>query len=157
MKNTLPLSSFPLHGLLTIESYYIPFVSVVMFFLLLYKTYNLPYTSGMSAQEGILLTLFVIVMLSRNSQGIAANKVIFYCNWSDVRLDKNGGIYFHDSGRHILLYLLHVHSVLCHADWDDFLHRSYHFQWTGIVIRVLFVLAVPKLLKTAMSSNIVSK
>lgn len=50
MKNTLPLSSFPLHGLLIIESFYIPFVSIVMFLLLMYKTYNLPYTSGMSAQ-----------------------------------------------------------------------------------------------------------
>lgn len=76
MKNTLPLSSFPLHGLLSIERYYIPLVSVVMFLLLLYKTYNLPYTSGMSAQEGILLGIFIVVMRVRISQGIAANKVI---------------------------------------------------------------------------------
>jgi hypothetical protein len=50
MKNTLPLSSFPLHALLTIESYYTPVLSLAMFFILLYKTYNLPYTSGMSVQ-----------------------------------------------------------------------------------------------------------
>ncbi len=75
MRNTLPLSSFPLHGLLSLETYYIPLVSLSMFLILLYKTYNLPYTSGMSAQEGILLAIFIILMLTRTSQGISANKV----------------------------------------------------------------------------------
>lgn len=65
-----------------------------MFFLLLYKTYNLPYTSGMSAQEGILLTIFIFIMIFRNKQGIAANKVfsVSYLRlkiplkWSDLYL-----------------------------------------------------------------------
>lgn len=51
-----------------------------MFILLLYKTYNLPYTSGMSAQEGILLLIFIVIMLTRIKQGIAANKVLLNKN-----------------------------------------------------------------------------
>lgn len=78
MKNTLPLSSFPLHALLSIEIYYVPFVSAVMFLLLLYKTYNLPYTGQMSAQEGILLAIFIVAMTFRTRQGIGANKVHFF-------------------------------------------------------------------------------
>lgn len=53
-------------------------------------------------------------MLTRNSQGIAANKVFFLIK-KDIRFTKNGWVHFHDFGRDIFLYLLHVHSVLCDA------------------------------------------
>jgi hypothetical protein len=77
MKNTLPLSSFPLQLLLTFDKYYQPFVSVVFFLLLLYKTFNLPYTPGMSAQEGIIQALYFLLMMIRIRGGISANKVLY--------------------------------------------------------------------------------
>jgi hypothetical protein len=50
MQNTLPLSSFPLQLLLVFETYYQPILSLAFFFLLLFKTFNLPYTAPMMAQ-----------------------------------------------------------------------------------------------------------
>jgi hypothetical protein len=86
-----------------------------MFLLLLYKTYNLPYTSGMSAQEGILLTIFICVMFYRISQGISANKVSFIIS-VDIRLFENGRIHIFDFGWNIFLHILYAASVLCDAD-----------------------------------------
>lgn len=76
MRNTLPLSSFPLQLLLTIQTYYQPFVSLALFLLLLYKTFNLPYTTIMEAQEGIVQGLYFVVMMLRIRIGIGANKVL---------------------------------------------------------------------------------
>lgn len=50
MRNTLPLSSFPLQALLTFEKGYQPLESLACGFLLLFKCYSLPYTPGKSAQ-----------------------------------------------------------------------------------------------------------
>ena len=75
MKNTLPLSSFPLQVLLTFEIGYVPVMSVLFFVLLLFKTHNLPYDSQMSAREGALLGLFIVLSAIRIQQGIGANKV----------------------------------------------------------------------------------
>lgn len=50
MRNTLPLSSFPLHLILTIDHYYTIVLTLFTFALLLFKTYNLPYSSSMGAQ-----------------------------------------------------------------------------------------------------------
>ena len=75
MRNTLPLSSFPLQLLLAFEQFYHLFLSLVIFFLVLYKTYNLPYTGGMSVQEGILLLLFFGFMQARIRFGLSANRV----------------------------------------------------------------------------------
>ena len=75
MKNTLPLSSFPLQLLLTFETFYVPIMAVLFLIILLFKTHNLPYTSVMSAQEGIIQALFIIISAIRVYQGIGANKV----------------------------------------------------------------------------------
>lgn len=79
----------------------------------------------MSAQEGILLALFIIIMLIRNSQGIAANKVFFLIK-KDLRFTKDGRIYFHDFSGDIFLHLLHVYPVLCHVDRTNFLYCSHY-------------------------------
>jgi hypothetical protein len=50
MRNTLPLSSLPLQVILAIEQYYHLLLATFAFFLVLFKTYNLPYTGGMAAQ-----------------------------------------------------------------------------------------------------------
>ena len=156
MRNTLPLSSFPLHGLLSIQTYYVPFVSLTMFLILLYKTYNLPYTSGMSAQQGILLFIFILMMLLRTSQGISANKV-FYFSYKfhlDLRLLQNGWIYIYDTDRNILLYLFHVHTILCHANLNHILCNTYHIEYIGTALWIFFLLAVSKLLKATVIRNI---
>lgn len=75
MRNTLPLSSFPLQLLLAFEQYYQFIIAVLAFFLVLFKTYNLPYTGAMSAQEGIILFIFVLYMQIRIKYGIGANRV----------------------------------------------------------------------------------
>ena len=76
MRNTLPLSSLPLQILLTFETYYQFFLSAMLFFLLLYKTFNLPYTATMMAQEGILQGLYLLWMLLRVRGGKTANRVL---------------------------------------------------------------------------------
>ncbi len=76
MRNTLPLSSFPLQLLLTFETYYQPILSLSFFFLLLFKTFNLPYTAPMMAQEGIIQGIFFVVMILRIRLGKVANRVI---------------------------------------------------------------------------------
>jgi hypothetical protein len=76
MRSTLPLSSFPLHLLLHAEHYYTLGLSLFMFFLVLFKTYNLPYTSGMSAQEGILIFIFIMFTRFRVRYGLGANQVV---------------------------------------------------------------------------------
>lgn len=75
MRNTLPLSSFPLQLLLTFDTYFQPFLSLVLFLLLLYKTFNLPYTGPMMAQEGVIQGIFLILMMLRIRAGKIANKV----------------------------------------------------------------------------------
>lgn len=95
-------------------------------------------------------------MLIRNSQGIAANKVFLWIK-KDIRFVKNGWIYFYDIGWNILLYLLYVHSVLCDAYWANLLYCPDYFLCFGIAIWVLFMLAISKLLKAAMSQIIRSK
>lgn len=75
MRNTLPLSSFPLQLLLSFEQYYQLLIALFAFFLVLFKTYNLPYSGAMSAQEGIILFLFVFYMQVRIKYGIGANRV----------------------------------------------------------------------------------
>ena len=75
MRNTLPLSSFPLHLILTIDHYYTIVLSIFTFALLLFKTYNLPYTSTMGAQEGIILFIFVFFTRFRVRYGLGANQV----------------------------------------------------------------------------------
>lgn len=75
MRNTLPLSSFPLQLLLAFEQYYQLLVALCAFFLVLFKTYNLPYSGPMSAQEGVILLLFVLYMQARIKYGIGANRV----------------------------------------------------------------------------------
>jgi hypothetical protein len=76
MRNTLPLSSFPLQALLAFEQYYQFLLAIFTFFLVLFKTYNLPYTGAMSAQEGIILFIFIIYMQIRIKYGIGANRVL---------------------------------------------------------------------------------
>lgn len=75
MRNTLPLSSFPLQALLTFQTYYQPLLSIFMFLLLLFKTFNLPYTPAMMAQEGVLQGLFLLFNLIRIRIGKIANRV----------------------------------------------------------------------------------
>jgi putative heme degradation protein len=54
-------------------------------------------------------------MFTRNKQGIAANKVIIQQNL-DLKLFKNGWIYFYDISWYFLLHLLYVHSILRNVD-----------------------------------------
>lgn len=75
MRSTLPLSSFPLHLILHIEYYYTILLSIFMLLLILFKTYNLPYTSAMGAQEGIILIIFILFTRFRVRHGIGANQV----------------------------------------------------------------------------------
>lgn len=75
MRNTLPLSSLPLQAILVVEQYYHLLLAVFAFFLVLFKTYNLPYSGGMAAQEGIILLIFAIFMQVRIKYGIGANRV----------------------------------------------------------------------------------
>lgn len=75
MRNTLPLSSFPLQALLAFEAYYQPFLSLVLFLLLLFKTFNLPYSSSMMAQEGVIQGIFFVLMAIRIRLGKVANRV----------------------------------------------------------------------------------
>ena len=77
MRSTLPLSSLPLQGMLLIEGYYHYVLTFIVFLLLLFKTYNLAYSSNMSAQEGIILFIFAFFMQVRIRHGISANKVKF--------------------------------------------------------------------------------
>jgi hypothetical protein len=76
MRSTLPLSSFPLHLLLHIELYYSLVLSAALVLLILFKTYNLPYTSAMGAQEGILTVFFIIFTRFRVRFGLGANQVL---------------------------------------------------------------------------------
>ncbi len=75
MRSTLPLSSFPLHLLLHVEHYYTIFLTGLLFFLVLFKTYNLTYSSSMSAQEGIILVIFAVFTRFRVKYGLGANQV----------------------------------------------------------------------------------
>lgn len=75
MRNTLPLSSFPLQLLLTFETYYQPLLSIAIFLLLLFKTFNLPYTDAMMVQEGVLQAIFLVFNLVRIRCGKIANRV----------------------------------------------------------------------------------
>ena len=75
MRNTLPLTSLPLQVVLTLEQYFHSALSLFRFFLVLFKTYNLPYAGAMSVQEGIVLLLFIVFMPIRIKYGIGANKV----------------------------------------------------------------------------------
>lgn len=75
MRNTLPLSSFPLQLMLVFEQFYHLFVALVVLFLTLYKTYNLPYSGPMAVQEGIVYLLFLLGMQGRIRHGIGANRV----------------------------------------------------------------------------------
>lgn len=75
MRNTLPLSSFPLHLTLHAENYYSLLLSVFIAVLVLFKTYNLPYSSGMAAQEGIILVIFILFTRLRVKYGVGANQV----------------------------------------------------------------------------------
>lgn len=75
MRNTLPLSSLPLQVILVVEQYYQLLLSIFCFFLVLFKTYNLPYSGGMAAQEGIILLVFIVFMQARIKHGIGANRV----------------------------------------------------------------------------------
>ena len=75
MRSSLPLSSFPLHLLLHIELYYTLLLSIVMVALVLFKTYNLPYTSAMGAQEGIIIVFFILFSRFRVRFGLGANQV----------------------------------------------------------------------------------
>ena len=59
MRSTLPLTSFPLHLLLTCDWYYTLLQYLACSLLMLFKCYNLPYGSAMSAQETLLL-VFVL-------------------------------------------------------------------------------------------------
>jgi hypothetical protein len=78
MRNTLPLASLPLQAILTFEQYYHILLVTFSFFMVLFKTYNLPYTGGMSAQEGIILLIFAIYMPIRIKYGIGSNKVALH-------------------------------------------------------------------------------
>lgn len=75
MRSTLPLSSFPLQLVLSSEHYYTILLSIFMFMLVLFKTYNLPYTPAMGAQEGIILLIFILFSRFRVYYGIGANQV----------------------------------------------------------------------------------
>lgn len=75
MRNTLPLSSFPLHLMLHAENYYSLLLSIFIAVLVLFKTYNLPYSSGMAAQEGIILVIFILFTRLRVKYGVGANQV----------------------------------------------------------------------------------
>ena len=86
MRNTLPLSSFPLQLLLISQQYYHIVLVALAFFLVLFKTYNLPYTGGMSAQQGIILFIFVGYMQIRIKYGISANKVRWFVFRRKVRI-----------------------------------------------------------------------
>lgn len=76
MRSTLPLSSFPLHFVLHLEHYYTLLLSIFTTLLLLFKTYNLPYTSAMGAQEGIVLVIYVLFTRVRVHYGLGANQVL---------------------------------------------------------------------------------
>lgn len=75
MRNTLPLSSLPLQAMLVVEQYYHLLLALFAFFLVLFKTYNLPYSGPMAAQEGVILLFFAVYMQIRIKYGIGANKV----------------------------------------------------------------------------------
>ena len=75
MRNTLPLSSFPLQLLLAFEQHYQLLLALCAFLLVLFKTYNLPYSGAMSAQEGVILLLFVPFIQVRIKYGIGANRL----------------------------------------------------------------------------------
>ena len=75
MRNTLPLSSFPLQALLGLEQWYQWGLSVLLFLLVLFKTYNLPYSGAMSVQEGVILLAYICFMQGRIRYGIGANRV----------------------------------------------------------------------------------
>ena len=61
--------------MLVVEQYYHVLLAVFTFFLVLFKTYNLPYTGPMAAQEGVILLFFAVFMQVRIKYGIGANKV----------------------------------------------------------------------------------
>lgn len=75
MRNTLPLSSFPLHLILHGEHYYTLLLSMFIAALVLFKTYNLPYSSAMGAQEGIIVIIFIVFTRFRVRYGLGANQV----------------------------------------------------------------------------------
>lgn len=75
MRNTLPLSSFPLQALLAFEKYFQPLESLGCGFLLLFKCYSLPYAASKSAQEVVVLLVFFVVTMLRIRLGRSANKV----------------------------------------------------------------------------------
>lgn len=75
MRNTLPLSSFPLHLILHSEHYYTLLLALFLLLLVLFKTYNLPYSSGMAAQEGIIFVIFFLFTRFRVNYGLGANQV----------------------------------------------------------------------------------
>ena len=149
MRNTLPLSSFPLQALLTFETYYQPFLSIFIFFLLLFKTFNLPYTPTMMAQEGVLQGLFLVFNLIRIRIGKIANRVFF--NFEvDWRLDMDDWVYpsnfrVNDAGD-----LFFGDSVLSAAGGVDSLNNHDCCKRLRAFDRIFFLLAVPKLRKTAM-------
>ena len=80
MKNTLPLSSFPLQALLAFEGVYQPIYSLTIGILLIFKAYNLPYSESASGAEVVVQVVFFLVMMWRIQLGRSANKVIGWVN-----------------------------------------------------------------------------
>lgn len=76
MRNTLPLSSFPLQALLSFEKYFQMLETLGCCFLLIFKCYSLPYTPSKSAQEVVILFVFFLITMLRIRLGSSANKVL---------------------------------------------------------------------------------
>lgn len=149
MRNTLPLSSFPLQILLVFQQYYQLVLSIFIFFLVLFKTYNLPYTAAMSAQQGIILFIFIIYMQIRIKYGISANRVRNKL-MIDGKFNKNGAIRNNDCNWDRIWNLLRFATVLCTSSISDCLCHSDSFGRIGADSCLLCMLAISKLLKATM-------
>lgn len=144
MRSTLPLSSFPLHLILHFEKYYTLLLSIFIFLLVLFKTYNLPYTSAMGAQEGIILLIFIFFTRVRVRQGLGANQVVILLTL-DWKFNKNGNFRADDVGWVNFEYLLCFSAVLRPTGLNHPLFDRNSHQLFGNHIRIFCVLAIPEL------------
>ena len=128
MRNTLPLSSFPLQALLVVQKKYQLFFSLVFFLLLLYKTFNLPYTAPMMAQEGIVQGLYFVLMMLRIRGGIIANRVStpLYLDWKFFIYDR---IYCSDNIKYCSWSIFPSHTILPFIDRNTDGAYYANLQW----------------------------
>ena len=149
MRNTLPLSSLPLQILLTFETYYQFFLSAMLFFLLLYKTFNLPYTATMMAQEGILQGLYLLWMLLRVRGGKTANRVLSWMS-VDIKFDMDGRIHPRNTGGYFFFSIFPGDPILCAVSGSDPHDHHHGVQCFRVTVGIFFLLAIPELRKTTM-------